>query len=130
MSNNFVSYTFFLHAFVATYGETLLLTNPSDLIQIRSIRSFALITSNTKSGRLSRSSCTKATQSSRCCGVASIMLHFVQILDFLSPPENLRVFKCPNDMRAKAVWSFLYPLKRMGLHNDTMNELVDASKKC
>ncbi|GBM49128.1 hypothetical protein AVEN_77069-1 [Araneus ventricosus] len=33
----------------------LLLTNPSDLNQIRSMRSFALITSNTKSGRLSRS---------------------------------------------------------------------------
>ncbi|GBN96093.1 hypothetical protein AVEN_178102-1 [Araneus ventricosus] len=77
---------------------SLLLYNPSDLNQIRSMRSFAFITSNTKSGRLSRSSYTKATQSSRCCGVASIMLHFVQMkntriaqgLDFVkdihSPP--------------------------------------------
>ncbi|GBM31530.1 hypothetical protein AVEN_247230-1 [Araneus ventricosus] len=97
------------------------------------MRSFALITSNTKSGRLSRSSYTKATQSSGCCGVASIMLHFVQILNFLSPRENPRVLKCPDNKRAKAVWSFLTPLKRiaaLGLHNDTMNELVDASKKC
>ncbi|GBN99514.1 hypothetical protein AVEN_70373-1 [Araneus ventricosus] len=77
------------------------------------MRSFALITSNTKSGRLSRSSYTKATQSSRCCGVASITLHFVQILNFLSPRENLRVFKCPDDKRAKAVLSFLTPLKRI-----------------
>ncbi|GBN75735.1 hypothetical protein AVEN_79488-1 [Araneus ventricosus] len=68
----------------------LFLTNPSDLNQIRSMRSFAFITSNTKSGRLSRSSYTKATQSSRCCGVASIMLHFVQILNFLSPRENIK----------------------------------------
>ncbi|GBM74951.1 hypothetical protein AVEN_18679-1 [Araneus ventricosus] len=67
--------------------------NPSDLNQIRSMRPFAFITSNTKSGGLSRSSYIKATQSSRCCGVASIMLHFVQILNFLSPRENLRVFK-------------------------------------
>ncbi|GBN16034.1 hypothetical protein AVEN_253300-1 [Araneus ventricosus] len=82
----------------------LLPTNPSDLNQIRSMRSFALITSNTKSGRLSRSSYIKATQSSRCCGVVSIMLHFVQTkLNFLSPRENLRVFKCPDDKRAKAV---------------------------
>ncbi|GBM98863.1 hypothetical protein AVEN_44869-1 [Araneus ventricosus] len=58
---------------------------------IRSMRSFALITSNTKSGHLSRSSYTKETQSSRCCGVASIMLHFVQILNFLSPRENLKL---------------------------------------
>ncbi|GBO35318.1 hypothetical protein AVEN_22690-1 [Araneus ventricosus] len=71
----------------------LLLSNPSDLNQIRSMRSFAFITSNTKSGRLSRPSYTKATQSNRCCRVASIMLHFVQILNFLSPRENLRVFK-------------------------------------
>ncbi|GBM65047.1 hypothetical protein AVEN_70158-1 [Araneus ventricosus] len=55
----------------------LLLSNPSDLSQIRSMTSFALITSNTKSRRLSRSSYTKATQSSKCCGVASIRLHFV-----------------------------------------------------
>ncbi|GBN72812.1 hypothetical protein AVEN_159037-1 [Araneus ventricosus] len=75
------------------------------------MRSFALITSNTKSGRLSRSSYTKATQSSRRCGVASIMLHFGQILNFLSPRENLRVFKCPDDKRSKAVWSSLTPLK-------------------
>ncbi|GBM06048.1 hypothetical protein AVEN_49431-1 [Araneus ventricosus] len=74
------------------------------------MRSFTFITSNTKSGSL-RSSYTKATQSSRCCGVASIMLHFVQILNFLSPRENLRVFKSPDDKRAKAVWSFLSPLK-------------------
>ncbi|GBO45799.1 hypothetical protein AVEN_25821-1 [Araneus ventricosus] len=67
---------------------------------------------NTESGRLSRSSYTEATQSSRCCGVASIMLHFVQILNFLSPRKNLRVFKCPDDKRAKAVWSFLTPIKR------------------
>ncbi|GBM41054.1 hypothetical protein AVEN_180958-1 [Araneus ventricosus] len=77
------------------------------------MRSFALITSNTKSGRLSRSSYTKATHSSRCCGVASLMLHFVQILNFLSPRENLRVFKCPDEKRAKAVWTFLTPLKRI-----------------
>ncbi|GBN32254.1 hypothetical protein AVEN_159820-1 [Araneus ventricosus] len=51
------------------------------------MRSFALITS-TKYGRLSRPSYTRATQSSRCCGVASIMLHFVQIFNFLSPREN------------------------------------------
>ncbi|GBM91342.1 hypothetical protein AVEN_6995-1 [Araneus ventricosus] len=51
------------------------------------MRSCALITS-TKSGRLSRPSYTRATQSSRCCGVASIMLHFVQILNLLSPREN------------------------------------------
>ncbi|GBM84348.1 hypothetical protein AVEN_99923-1 [Araneus ventricosus] len=91
------------------YSQYLLLTNPSDLNQIRSMRSFALIISNTKCSRLSRPSYTKATQSSRCCGVASIMLHFVQILNFLSPRENLRVFKCPDDKRAKAVWSFLTP---------------------
>ncbi|GBN85357.1 hypothetical protein AVEN_71759-1 [Araneus ventricosus] len=60
-------------------SSSSLLSNPSDLNQIRSMRSFAF-TSNTKSGRLSRSSYIKATQSSRCCGVASIMLHFVQIL--------------------------------------------------
>ncbi|GBN81201.1 hypothetical protein AVEN_187084-1 [Araneus ventricosus] len=81
------------------------------ITQIRSMRSFALITSNKKSGRLSRSSYTKATQSSRRCGVALIMLHFEQILNFLSPRENLKVFKCPDDKRAKAVWSFLTPLK-------------------
>ncbi|GBL90831.1 hypothetical protein AVEN_215561-1 [Araneus ventricosus] len=75
------------------------------------MRSLALITSSTKSGRLSRPSYTKATQSCRCCGVASIMLHFVQILNFLSPRENLRVFKCPDDKRAKADWSFRTPLK-------------------
>ncbi|GBM44470.1 hypothetical protein AVEN_184683-1 [Araneus ventricosus] len=68
-------------------------SNPSDLNHIRSMRSFAFITSNTKSGRLSMLSCTKATQSSRCCGVASIMLHFVQISNLLSPRENMRVFK-------------------------------------
>ncbi|GBL96583.1 hypothetical protein AVEN_207766-1 [Araneus ventricosus] len=77
------------------------------------MRLFALITSNTKSCRLSRSSYTKATQSSRCCGMASIMLHFVQILNFLSPQENLMVFKCLDDKRAKAVWSFLTLLKRI-----------------
>ncbi|GBM02761.1 hypothetical protein AVEN_40827-1 [Araneus ventricosus] len=77
------------------------------------MRSFALITSNTKSGRLSRSSYTKATQSTRWHGVASIMLHFVQILNFLSPRENLRVFKCPDDKQVKAVWSFLTPFKRI-----------------
>ncbi|GBN10038.1 hypothetical protein AVEN_216908-1 [Araneus ventricosus] len=33
------------------------------------MRPFALITSNTKSGHSSRSSYTKATQSSKCCGV-------------------------------------------------------------
>ncbi|GBN03554.1 hypothetical protein AVEN_139092-1, partial [Araneus ventricosus] len=77
------------------------------------MRSFAFITSNTKSGHSSRSSYTKATQSSGCCGVASIMLHFVQILNFLSPRENLRVFKCQEVKRAKAVWSFLSPLKRI-----------------
>ncbi|GBO07680.1 hypothetical protein AVEN_123544-1 [Araneus ventricosus] len=71
----------------------LLLSNPSDLNQIRPMRSFVFIPSNTKSGRLSRSSYTRATQSSRCCGVASTKLHFVQILNFLSPRENLRVFK-------------------------------------
>ncbi|GBM45419.1 hypothetical protein AVEN_56262-1 [Araneus ventricosus] len=121
----------------STYGQgincllLLLLTNPSDLNRIRTMRSFALITSNAKSGRLSRSSYTKATQSSRCCGVASIMLHFVQILNFISPRENLRVFKCPDDKRAKAVWSFLTPLQQhLGLHNDSINELVDSSKKC
>ncbi|GBL88705.1 hypothetical protein AVEN_195680-2 [Araneus ventricosus] len=88
----------------------LLLSNPSDLNQIRSMRSFAFITSNTKSGRLSRPPYTKATQSSRCCEVASIMLHFVQILNFLSSRENLRVYKGPDDKRAKAGWSFLSPL--------------------
>ncbi|GBN25004.1 hypothetical protein AVEN_58204-1 [Araneus ventricosus] len=65
-------------------GRKVLLSNSSDLNQIRSMRLFAFITSNMKSGRLSRSSYTKATQSSRCCGVVSIMLHFVQILNFLS----------------------------------------------
>ncbi|GBN05006.1 hypothetical protein AVEN_63756-1 [Araneus ventricosus] len=68
-----------------------------DRVKIRSMRSFALITSNTKSGRLSRSSYTKETESRRCCGVASIMLNFVQILNFLSPRENLKVCKCPDD---------------------------------
>ncbi|GBM85248.1 hypothetical protein AVEN_275111-1 [Araneus ventricosus] len=79
------------------------------------MRSFALITSNTKSGRLSMSSYAKETLSSRCCGVASIMLHFVQILNFLSTRENLRVLKCPDDKRAIAVcvWSFLTPFKRI-----------------
>ncbi|GBM84565.1 hypothetical protein AVEN_86680-1 [Araneus ventricosus] len=57
----------------------LLLSNPSDLNQIRSMRSFAFITSNTKFGRLSRSSYTKATQSSRCCGVA--IFPIIKILD-------------------------------------------------
>ncbi|GBN44172.1 hypothetical protein AVEN_168929-1 [Araneus ventricosus] len=42
-----------------------LLSNLSDLNQIRSMRSFAFITLNTKSGRLSRSSYTRATQSER-----------------------------------------------------------------
>ncbi|GBM48612.1 hypothetical protein AVEN_158180-1 [Araneus ventricosus] len=121
------------HSWSAVGLSPLLLTDPSDLNQIRSMRSFALITSNTKSSRLSRSSYTKATQSSRCCGVASIVLHFVQILNFLSPRENLRVSKSTDNKRPKAVWSFLTALKRiahLGLHNDTMNELVDASKKC
>ncbi|GBM77816.1 hypothetical protein AVEN_201138-1 [Araneus ventricosus] len=40
----------------------LLLSNPSDLNQIRSMRSFAFINSSTKSGRLNRSSYSKATQ--------------------------------------------------------------------
>ncbi|GBM55124.1 hypothetical protein AVEN_215708-1 [Araneus ventricosus] len=40
------------------------------ILLIRSMRSFAFITSNMKSGRLSRSSYIRATQSSRCCGVA------------------------------------------------------------
>ncbi|GBN04129.1 hypothetical protein AVEN_119005-1 [Araneus ventricosus] len=40
----------------------VLLSNSSDLNQIRSMRSLAFITSNTKSGRLSRSSYTKETQ--------------------------------------------------------------------
>ncbi|GBN47372.1 hypothetical protein AVEN_237004-1 [Araneus ventricosus] len=75
--------------------DVFFFSNPSDLNQIRSMRSFAFITSNRKSGGLSRSSYTKATQSSRYCGVASVMLHFVQILNFLSPQENLRVFKWP-----------------------------------
>ncbi|GBN77826.1 hypothetical protein AVEN_50208-1, partial [Araneus ventricosus] len=52
-------------------GDVLLLSNPSDLNQIRSMRSFAFITSNMKSGCLSRSLYTKVTQSSRCCGVSS-----------------------------------------------------------
>ncbi|GBN95433.1 hypothetical protein AVEN_243541-1 [Araneus ventricosus] len=84
-----------------TLNLLLLLSNPSDLNQIRSMK-------YTKAP-----SYTKATQSSRCCGVASIMLHFVQILNFLSPRENLRVFKCPDDKRTKAVWSFLTLLKRI-----------------
>ncbi|GBN01221.1 hypothetical protein AVEN_254360-1 [Araneus ventricosus] len=58
-----------------TYLNFLLLSDPSDLNQIRSMRSFAFITSNTKSHRMSRSSYAKATQSSRCCGVASLMLY-------------------------------------------------------
>ncbi|GBM88772.1 hypothetical protein AVEN_100362-1 [Araneus ventricosus] len=40
----------------------LLLSNPSDLNQIRSMRSFAFINSSTKTGRLNRSSYTKSTQ--------------------------------------------------------------------
>ncbi|GBN40792.1 hypothetical protein AVEN_36773-1 [Araneus ventricosus] len=88
-------------------------SNPSDLNQIRSMRSFAFIISNRKYGRLSKLSYTKATQSSRCCGVAPIMLHFVQIFNFLSPRENPGFFKSPEAKRAKAVWSFLFPLKHI-----------------
>ncbi|GBO25562.1 hypothetical protein AVEN_86529-1 [Araneus ventricosus] len=43
---------------------------------IRSMRSFAFITSNKKSGGLSRSSNTKTTQSVGCWVRASVMLHF------------------------------------------------------
>ncbi|GBM07096.1 hypothetical protein AVEN_177064-1 [Araneus ventricosus] len=75
------------------------------------MRSFAFITSNTKSGRLSRPLYTKATQSSRCCGVASIMLNFVQILNLLSTREILRAFKWTEVKLVKAVWFFLSPLK-------------------
>ncbi|GBL88704.1 hypothetical protein AVEN_195680-1 [Araneus ventricosus] len=86
------------------------------------MRSFAFITSNTKSGRLSRPPYTKATQSSRCCEVASIMLHFVQILNFLSSRENLRVYKGPDDKRAKAGWSFLSPLIDKGQQQNEQKE--------
>ncbi|GBL85256.1 hypothetical protein AVEN_188487-1 [Araneus ventricosus] len=54
-----LSLVFFLHKQYICNTLTLsflLLTNPFDLNQIRSMRPFALITSNTKSGRLSRSS--------------------------------------------------------------------------
>ncbi|GFV31266.1 hypothetical protein TNCV_1640181 [Trichonephila clavipes] len=94
---------FNVHHFLYAKDLWFLFSYPSGVNQTRSVSFFTFKKSKTKIGLFKRSSRTKSTQSSKCCGVASSPLHLVQIGKVLAAWENLRYFKCPGDNRAKEV---------------------------